>query len=248
MINFLRRLFVKPNNIQELKENPPEAVEKLPSGAELMSRVMESSRQSEDFNYYETATNECRKTETPPKRELSLTRKYAKTEIDKFLDVKQKTRIIIFDIETNGLYASCSVLSCSAIKYEIDPDTHEMTEIDRFNRYYYPVEQFNPGAIDVNGLTRDVIAKKRGDETYPEHFQMDSGFETFCSDTKRFVAHNISFDVQFIPFMGGQKKFCTMITNTDIVCASFLEWINKWKWPNLSETAIHYGTIIHDEA
>jgi hypothetical protein len=118
------------------------------------------------------------------------------------LDVKSKTRIIIFDLETNGLYAGCSVLSCSAIKYEFDPNTYEMTEIDRFNRYYYPVEEYDPQAIAVNRLTREVITEKRGDCTYPDHFCTDSTFETFCSDAERFVAHNISFEMQFVPFIG----------------------------------------------
>lgn len=169
------------------------------------------------------------------------TRKHAKPEIEKFLDVKSKTRIIIFDVETNGLNGGCSVLSCSAIKYEIDPNTYEMTEIDRFNRYYYPVEQFDSQAIAVNGLTKEVITEKRGDGTYPEKFCMDSDFETFCSDTEGFIAHNISFDMQFIPFLVEKKKFCTMMTNTDIVCVYFMAQKNEWKWPKLSETAIHYG-------
>jgi DNA polymerase-3 subunit epsilon len=175
-----------------------------------------------------------------------LIRKHAKPEIDRFLDIKSKTRIIIFDVETNGLYIGCSVLSCSAIKYEIDPNTYEMTEIDRFNRYYYPVEEYDPQAIAVNRLTREMITEKRGDCTYQVHFCMDSAFETFCSDTERFVAHNIPFDTQFIPFMGGKKKFCTMMTNMNIVAVEFLGWKNEWKWPKLSETAIHYGCPLNE--
>ena len=174
------------------------------------------------------------------------TRKHAKPEIDKFLDVKRKTRIIILDVETNGLDSQFSVLTCSAIKYEIDPKTYEMTEIDRFNRYYYPVEQFDPQAIAINGLTREVITEKRSNATYPEHYCMDSDFETFCNDTKRFVAHNISFDMQFIPFIGNKKKLCTMMTNMDIVAAGFMKWKKEWKWPKLSETAVHYGIQFND--
>jgi len=174
--------------------------------------------------------------EQPP-----ATRKHAKPEIDKFLDVKRKTRIIIFDVETNGLNGGYSILSCSAIKYEIDPKTYEMIEIDRFNRYYYPVEQFDSQAIAVNGLTRDVIKEKREDAAYPEHFTEDDDFKNFCNGVLRFVAHNISFDMQFIPFIGNKKKFCTMMTNMDIVAADFLKWKKEWKWPKLSETAVHYG-------
>jgi len=81
---------------------------------------------------------------------------------------------------------------------------------------------------------------------YPDHFCMDSAFETFCSDTERFIAHSISFDAQFIPFMKEKKKFCTMMTNMNIVAVEFLGWKNEWKWPKLSETAIHYGCPLNE--
>lgn len=132
-------------------------------------------------------------------------------------------------------------MSCSAIKYEFDPSTFAINEMNRFHRYYYPLEQFNEQATAVNGLTRNVIDEKRGETTYPKYFTDDPDFETFCSDTKRFVAHNVSFDIQFIPFIGEKKKFCTMMTNTDIVAVYFMEWKREWKWPKLSETAVHYG-------
>lgn len=168
-------------------------------------------------------------------------RKHAKPEIENFLDVKIKSKVIVFDIETNGLDKEYSVLSCSAIKYELNPETYEMIELDRFNRYYLPIEQSNPPAISVNGLTRDVITEKRGNADYPQYFNQDSGFEKFCNDVHRFVAHNIFFDTQFIPFLKGKKQFCTMMTNMDIVAVEFFESKNEWKWPKLSETAIHYG-------
>jgi len=174
------------------------------------------------------------------KHEHPAIRKHARPEIDKFLDVKRKTRIIVFDLETNGLNGESSVLSCSAIKYEIDPSTCGMTELDRFHRYYYPREQFNPQAFLVNGLTKEAIDQKRGDATYPKYFTDDPDFENFCKGVMRFVAHNISFDAQFIPLIG-KKKFCTMMTNMDIVAVQYLERKHQWKWPKLSETAVHYG-------
>lgn len=168
-------------------------------------------------------------------------RMHAKPEIDMFLDVKSEIKIIIFDVETNGLSGRDSVLSCSAIKYKFDPNTYEMTEIDRFNRYYYPVEQFDPQATVINRLTREVITERRRGVAYPNHFYVDTDFETFCSDTERFIAHNISFDMQFVPFIKEKKKFCTMLTNRDIVAVYFLKGKREWKWPKLSETAVHYG-------
>jgi DNA polymerase-3 subunit epsilon len=203
--------------------------------AEKDAKRWENIARIRDDWHEEYTTALKQKSETPP------TRKHAKPEIDKFLDVKRKTQIIIFDVETNGLSGNYSVLSCSAIKYEINPNTCEMTEIDRFNRYYYPVEQFDPQAIAVNGLTREVITVKRRDSTYPEHFTADDDFKNFCNGVVRFVAHNISFDMQFVPFISNKKRLCTMMTNMDIVAAGFLKWKNEWKWPKLSETAVHYG-------
>jgi DNA polymerase III epsilon subunit-like protein len=47
--------------------------------------------------------------------------------------------------------------------------------------------------------------------------------------------------MQFVPFISNKKRLCTMMTNMDIVAAGFLKWKNEWKWPKLSETAVHYG-------
>jgi DNA polymerase-3 subunit epsilon len=194
-------------------------------------------------------SNEDRKYREEPKKcneQYPPTRKHAKPEIDKFLNVKRKTRLIIFDLETNGLSNNHSVLSCSAIKYDIDPNICELSELDRFDRYYYPVEEFDQAATSVNGLTKEVITEKRGNAIYPEHFKMDSDFEVFCSDTKRFAAHNISFDSRFIPFMAKHKKFCTMMTNTDIVAVYYMKSKRDWKWPKLSETAAYYNISFNE--
>jgi len=172
----------------------------------------------------------------------SAKRLNAKYEIKKFLDSDKKEKLIIFDLETNGLDPSYSVLSCSAIKYEIDPLTYEMNELDCFDRYYYPVEQYSPGAIAVNGLTEEVITRHRGDCCdYPRHFAGDEDFKKFCRGINLVVAHNVSFDTRFAPHLKRKKKFCTMMINTDIVAVRFLEWKGEWKWPTLSETADFYG-------
>jgi len=171
------------------------------------------------------------------------TRKHAKPEINKFLNVKRKTKIIVFDLETNGLKGSDSVLSCSAVKLEIAPSTCELNELEHFSRYYFPVERYNPRAIAVNGLTQEVIADCRGDCDYPQHFIHDDGFIKFCEGVNRYVAHNISFDSRFVPHVSRKKRFCTMMENMDIVAAQYLEYKNQWKWPTLSETATYYGVI-----
>lgn len=76
-------------------------------------------------------------------------------------------QVIVFDVETNGLNPEKdSVLSFSAIKYSLGCD-YTMTEIGRFERFYYPIESFHRNSTDINGLTR----KRNG-----QHLQKLQGF------------------------------------------------------------------------
>lgn len=152
--------------------------------------------------------------------------------------------IIIFDLETNGI-RDCSVLSISAIKLEVDIENLNVREIGKFDRYYYrnPGEKINFGAIRVNGLTDENISILRKDKNYSKYFQEDYDFEDFCDGVKHFVAHNISFDSQFlkIPYM---RKFCTM--NENVENLKIEGKYGKYKWPKLNETAKYYGIEVDE--
>jgi DNA polymerase III epsilon subunit-like protein len=175
----------------------------------------------------------------------SWRKRHAGDDIEAFLGKRPKT-VVFVDLETNGLTRTDSVLSCSAIKCTVDPISRSMTELGRFSRYYYPKERFNNAAIAVNGLSREEISKRRDGADYPKHFDDDKVFEEFCSGSLRLIAHNAKFDVKFLPFFKG-KLFCTMLTNTDIVCTRYLEWKNEYKWPSLSETADYYNIRCDDQ-
>ena len=153
-------------------------------------------------------------------------------------------KIIIFDLETNGI-RDCSVLSISAIKLEVDIESLNVREIGKFDRYYYrnPGEKINFGAIRVNGLTDENISILRKDRNYSKYFEEDYDFEDFCDGVKHFVAHNISFDSQFlnIPYM---RKFCTMNENVNNV--KIEGKYGKYKWPKLNETAKYYGIEVDE--
>ena len=153
-------------------------------------------------------------------------------------------KIIIFDLETNGI-KDCSVLSISAIKLEVDIENLNVREIGKFDRYYYrnPGEKINFGAIRVNGLTDENISILRKDKNYSKYFQEDYDFEDFCDGVKHFVAHNISFDSQFlkIPYM---RKFCTM--NENVENLKIEGKYGKYKWPKLNETAKYYGIEVDE--
>ena len=102
------------------------------------------------------------------------------------------------------------------------------------------------GAINVNGLTDDVLEKKREGTIYPVHFKDDiESFYSFCLDTTHYVAHNIKFDRSFIPFML-KNQFDTMIENVEIVKAGINEYYGTYKWPKLNECARFYNIPFDD--
>ncbi len=146
---------------------------------------------------------------------------------------------IIFDLETNG-FAGSSVLSISAIKVEYLHKMDAFGIIDSYNRYYYRNENelINFQAIKINGLTDDKINTLRNDSKYPVFFKDDiDSFKLFCDTPALYIAHNISFDKQFIPFIDkNSDQFCTMLSNTFILKDS--------KWPKLEMTAKFYNIKI----
>ncbi|MGL4392143.1 MAG: 3'-5' exonuclease, partial [Fusobacteriaceae bacterium] len=118
--------------------------------------------------------------------------------------------IIIFDFETNG-FTGTSVLSLSAIKALVASDS--IKEISRFNRFYFktPGENDNSTAQKINGLTYQNILKCRGDATYPKYYVEDiTSFIEFCGDADHFIAHNFSFDRDFLCFESA-TFFCTFL-------------------------------------
>jgi DNA polymerase-3 subunit epsilon len=129
--------------------------------------------------------------------------------------------VIFWDTETNGLKEYHSVLSISAIKYSfiIEGQNIESNKIEQYERFYFrkPDEKIGEEAIAVNGLTDEVISKRRNGVDYPEHFHNDiMPFRKFCTDTMHFVGHNIYYDKQYINFWL-PNMFCTMISNTKII-------------------------------
>ena len=120
-----------------------------------------------------------------------------KKELQRFINNCNNT-IIVFDLETNGLKPeNSSVLSCSAIKFNVIGDG-ELVELERFDRYYFPKERFRSAAIGVNGLSKDKIKELRVGANYAEHFIDDKDFDQFCNGVKSYVSHNADFDSKFI--------------------------------------------------
>ena len=150
--------------------------------------------------------------------------------------------IIFFDVETNGKIGS-SVLSISAIKVNYDFENDKWTKLSEYNRFYFRSEEepIDFGAINVHGLTDDVITEKRKGKNYPLTFKEDfNSLFRYFHDTNHFVAHNIKFDRSFIPFPL-KNQFDTMMENIDIVKAGINENYGTYKWPKLMECARFYN-------
>lgn len=178
-----------------------------------------------------------------------IQRYYRKNELPQALRNLEERPVVVFDLETNGLTNRSSVLSCSAFKLKIErkrgsetmkdmaadaapaysfPVSGPLQLIDRFERYYFSREPENYDALRVNGLREAVIRERREHKDWPHYFTEDEEFTDFLRDAGLFVAHNIDFDAQFVPFLYDKPLFCTMKSNT------------SGKYPKLAELARRY--------
>ncbi len=184
---------------------------------------------------------------------IDIRRYYKKSELPQALRELDGRPVVVFDLETNGLSNRNSVLSCSAFKFSIKssnasqppaeaaaeartmylfPSNGPLELIGRFERYYFSEEPENFEAIRVNGLSEHVIRQRREHQDWPNYFSEDEEFIEFLKDAGLFVAHNIDFDAQFVPFLYDKPLFCTMKSNT------------AGKYPKLSELARRYSIDI----
>ena len=154
-----------------------------------------------------------------------------------------KRSVVFFDLETNGLNNNFSVLSITAYKGIVDSESREVEIVDKYIRYYYPVEPYSPRAIEVNKLTKEKVDELRGKVKYPRHFKDDfTDLYEFIGDSNHFVAHNIEFDRKFMG-MELRNQFCTMKSNTEIV--KLARKNGGYKFPKLFETAQYYNVPVN---
>lgn len=149
--------------------------------------------------------------------------------------IDEQSTVTIFDLETNGFKGS-SVLSISALEIKYLEKMDKFGIINVYSRFYFPNEgeNYKDEALKIHGLNESKINELREDLSYPSYFNNDiDSFLSFSKNSKIFVAHNIKFDISFIPFLNKEiELFCTMENNT---------FINKsGKWPTLEQTAKYY--------
>jgi DNA polymerase-3 subunit epsilon len=164
-------------------------------------------------------------------------------------------RVLILDLETNGLSSRSSVLSVTAEKYLFVSPKFPMAEIGetgyvehigqlerigRFHRFYYSREPENPEAIKINGLDRDTIREEREGKGWPQFFDEDYEFQEFCESVELVVGHNVTFDLQFCPFLTGKDWFCTMRAHTVKKFPSLRRLAERYSIP-IEEGRLHQG-------
>ena len=166
--------------------------------------------------------------------------------------------VLFFDTETNGFQGS-SVLSFSGYKviFKLNDGKVSYKILEKIDRYYYPKEEYNDGAIKVNGLNESTITSRRKDATYPKYFKSDNYIEELCKGVDKFVAHNIKFDESFMPIkIKNDSKFCTMLANTNVLKLEHKNptyirngraYGNSYKWPKLEECVKYYGIESNSE-
>jgi len=146
--------------------------------------------------------------------------------------------IAVFDLETNGM-AGTSVVSASSIIFNA-----EGAILDVFNRFYLPVEQLNPYATRIHGLTIDRLVTLR------KHIQSTPYFAEDWPDLLDFwesrnvagvVVHNLSFDAAFLPEIaqGAVRWWCSMkgLTSWCAIPKRGIRAGRQFKWPKLGEAA-----------
>lgn len=141
--------------------------------------------------------------------------------------------LAVLDLETNG-FQGTSVLSVSAVVFD-----HAGRVLDAYDRYYFPEEEFSPGALGVNGLYPERIAFLRKAGRYRSELFLDEAedFDGFLQDwgVENVVVHNVTFDTAFLPpeIVRYRKWWCSMRGMTRYV-GSFGTF-GRTKFPKLGE-------------
>lgn len=150
--------------------------------------------------------------------------------------------LAVLDLETNG-FQGTSVLSVSAIVF-----SHEGRILDVYDRYYFPEEEFQRGALEVNGLYPERLAflRKAGEYRSETFLEEADDFDGFLQDwaVENVIVHNVTFDTAFLPseIVHYRKWWCSMRGMTRYV-GSFGTF-GRAKFPKLGELKLRLqGTM-----
>lgn len=156
--------------------------------------------------------------------------------------------MIIFDIETTGLYPESDQI-CQLSYIKID----ENYNVKFAKNFYFTVNGMDRGAERVHGLSIDKLKELSNGKIFKDY--ANEIYQDFLKN-EMLIAHNISFDFGFLykeldragfntEFLNNQKQFCTMHAYIDIVKTGWSDYHCSYKWPRLEEVLDYLG--ISDE-
>lgn len=148
-----------------------------------------------------------------------------------------KSKILVFDVETTGLNNSCDeILQLSLI----DGNYNVL-----FNEYFKPTHTHEwSEAASINGITSDMVADKKTFDEFKDTIQ------SIFDNAEHYVAYNIWFDWGFLEAHGiifnyDAKRTDVMLDFAEIY-GEWNDYFHDWKWQKLITCANYYGYTSED--
>jgi DNA polymerase III epsilon subunit family exonuclease len=136
---------------------------------------------------------------------------------------------IIFDVETTGLSVADGdrIIELAALRLK------QCVFLDRIVSLVNPGRRLDPGAMEVNGITEEMVAAAPyASEVLPRMIEFSAHA---C-----LVAHNASFDIKFLTYelaLQGRKLYdATPVIDTMKMAKTFLPYLSSYRLGSLANS------------
>ena len=136
---------------------------------------------------------------------------------------------IVFDVETTGLSVADGdrIIELAALRLK------KCVFLDRIVSLINPGRPLDPGAMEVNGITEDMVASAPSSvEVLPRMIEFSAHA---C-----LVAHNASFDIKFLTYelaLHGRKLYdATPVLDTMKMAKAFLPYLSSYRLGSLANS------------
>ncbi len=149
--------------------------------------------------------------------------------------ISRANSFVAIDTETTGLSPqTAEIIQLSAIKYI------NMQPISKFCTFVKPSKGIDPSAKEINKISEEDV------KDAPPIDIAIANFDSFISDAKVLVGHNITFDCNFL-FYGGSKAMhdiaCginkVFLYDTLSMSRSYYSYLKKFSLESLSQKVLH---------